>query len=77
MPLNLSYLDKRSQWANVVIVYMNIINEPQHVKTNKMTCVPSEDSVQPEHLLSLIRDFAVPKKKHWDLSYPFDAQRRL
>ena len=30
-----------------------------HVKTNKMTCVPSEDSDQPGHLPSLIRVFAV------------------
>ena len=26
----------------------NIINEPQHDKTNKMTCAPSEDSDQPD-----------------------------
>ena len=33
--------------------------EPPHDKTNKMTFVPSEDSVQPEHPPSLIRVFAV------------------
>ena len=25
------------------------LNEPPHEMTNKMTCVPSEDSDQPEH----------------------------
>ena len=29
-------------------------NEPPHDKTNKMTCVPSEDSDQPGNLPSLI-----------------------
>ena len=29
------------------------ISEPQHYKTNKMTCAPSEDSDQPGHPLSL------------------------
>ena len=33
--------------------------EPARDKTNKMTCVPSEDSDQPGHLPSLIRIFAV------------------
>ena len=32
---------------------------PQHDKTNKMTCAPSEDSDQPGHLPSLVRVFAV------------------
>ena len=29
-------------------------SEPQHDKTNKMACAPSEDSDQPGHLPSLI-----------------------
>ena len=33
--------------------------EPQHDKTNKMACAPSEDSDQPGHSPSLIRVFAV------------------
>ena len=33
--------------------------EPQHYKTNKMTCAPSEDSYQPGNPHSLIRVFAV------------------
>ena len=37
--------------------------EPQHDKTNKMTCAPSEDSDQPEHSPSLIRVFTVRMKK--------------
>ena len=32
-------------------------------------CVPSEDSVQPGHLPSLIRVFAVHMKKAWVLGY--------
>ena len=53
------------------------INEPSHDKTNKMACVPSEDSDQPGHPPSLIRVFAVRMKKAWVLSYPLSAQRRL
>ena len=44
--------------------------EPVHDKNNKMICVPSEDSDQPEHSPNLIRVFTVRMKKHWDLSYP-------
>ena len=40
-------------------------------------CAPSEDSDPPGHAPSLIRFFAVPMKKHWVLSYPLSAQRRL
>ena len=35
------------------------LNEPQHDKTNNMTCALSEDSDQPAHLRSLTRVFAV------------------
>ena len=35
------------------------INEPPRDKTNKMACVPNEDSDQPGHPPSLIRVFAV------------------
>ena len=52
-------------------------NEPPHDKTNKMACMPSEDSDQPGHPPSLIRVFAVPMKKAQVLSYPLSAQRRL
>ena len=38
-------------------------------------CVPSEDSDQPGHPLSLIRIFAVRMKKAWVLSYPLNAKR--
>ena len=51
--------------------------EPPHDKTNKMICVPSEDSDQPGHLASLVSVFAVRMKKAWVLSYPLSAQRRL
>ena len=40
-------------------------------------CAPSEDSDQPGHPPSLIRDFAVRMKKAWVRSYPLSAQRRL
>ena len=36
--------------------------EPSHYKTNKMACVPSEDSDQPGHPPSLIKVFAVRSK---------------
>ena len=41
-----------------------------------MTCAPSEDSDQPGHRHSLIR-VSVCMKKHWVVSYPLSAQRRL
>ena len=39
-----------------------ILFEPEHKKTNKMTCVPSKDLDQPGHLPSLIRVFIVHLK---------------
>ena len=51
--------------------------EPQHDKTNKMTCASSEDSDQPGHPPSLIKVFTVCMKKAWVLNYPLSAQRRL
>ena len=51
--------------------------EPPHDKTNKMTCVPSEDSGQPGHPPSLIRVFAVRMKLPWVLSYPSSGKQRL
>ena len=38
-------------------------NEPQHDKTNKITCAPSEDPAQPGFSPSLIRVFAVRMRK--------------
>ena len=40
-------------------------------------CAPSEDSDQPGHPPSLIRVFAVRRKKPWVLSYPLSAHWRL
>ena len=51
--------------------------DPQHGKTNEITCAPSEDLDEPGHPPSLIRVFAVRMKKSWVLSYPMSAQRRL
>ena len=47
--------------------------EPDHDKTNKVACVPSEDSDQPGHLPSLIKVFGVRLKKHRALSYQLSA----
>ena len=40
-------------------VVTSFLYEPQHDKTNKMTCAPSEDWDQPGHPPSLIRVFLV------------------
>ena len=61
----------------LLIAFKKKKNEPPHDKTNKMACAPSEDSDQPGHLPSLIKDFAVRMKKALVLSYPLSAQRRL
>ena len=45
-------------------------------KTQQNGCAPSEDSDQPGHPPSLIRDLAVRMKKAWVLSYPLSAQWR-
>ena len=51
--------------------------EPAHDKTNKMTCAPSEDSDQPGHLPSLIRQILrCLHEGFWVLSFPKSAQRR-
>ena len=63
-------------WYQQVRDALSKSNEPPHDKTNKMACVPSEDSDQPGHALSLIRVFSVHMKA-WVLSYPLNAQRRL
>ena len=46
-------------------------------KNQQSERAPSDDSVQPGHLPSLIRVFAVRMRKAWTLSYPLSAQRRL
>ena len=55
----------------------NLLLEPKHDKTNKMTCAPCEDWDQPGHPPSLIRVFAVRMKNHCVLSYPLSAQWSL
>ena len=47
------------------ITLLTIKNEPQHDKTNKMTCAPCEDSDQPRHPSGLIRVFVIHMKKGW------------
>ena len=51
-----------------------IVREPSCDKTNKMACVPSEDSDHTGHPPSLIRVFTVRMKKDWVLSYSLSAQ---
>ena len=54
-----------------------LIFEPPHDKTNKITCVPSEDLDQPGRRPSRIRVFTVHMRKHWALNYLLCAQWRL
>ena len=49
--------------------------KPQHDSTNKMTCAPSEVSVQAGHPHSMIRAFAVRMKNPCIPGYPLSAQR--
>ena len=44
------------KWLQVLL-YVPEIHDPQHDKTNKLTCALSEDSDQPGHPPSLIRVF--------------------
>ena len=61
-------------WEVAALVWQclvtRILNEPQHDKTNKMTCAPSEDSDQLEQPLGWSRIFIVHMKKPWVLSCP-------
>ena len=45
--------------------------------TQQCGCASHDNSDQPRHQFSLIRVFAVCKKKAWVLSYPMSAQQRL
>ena len=63
--------------SNTHPICFSVLFEPPHDKTNKMACVPKEDSDQPGHLPSLIRVFTVCMKEAWVLSYPLSAQWRL
>ena len=58
-------------------VSCNLANWAAIWQNQQNDCAPSEDSDQPGHPPSLIRVFAVHMKKHWVLSYPLSAQRRL
>ena len=52
-------------------------NEPVHVKTNKMTSAPSEDSGQPGHPPRLIRVFAARSMGSYGPNASSCEQRRL
>ena len=58
-------------WLNNGVEYNT--NEPQHDKTNKMTCAPMKDSDQPGYPSSLIRVFIIRTKIPYLLSYPLNA----
>ena len=60
----------RLEELNIVIKHIKKVNQLPHDRTDKMTCVNSEDSDQPGHPPSLIRVLAVCMKKHWGLGYP-------
>ena len=64
-------------WQSVLCQLGDTKIEPQHIKTSKMFCAPSEDLDHPGHLPSLVRVFAVRMKKPLVRSYPLRAQRRL
>ena len=55
-----------SCFSDSFTMFYCILSEPQHDKTNKMTCAPSKDSDQPWHWPSLIslrcphEEFLVP-----------------
>ena len=69
-----NFLDCYGIWPNVWRGFSHeMANEPPHDKTNKMACVPSEDSDQPGHLPNPIRIL----KKAWLLNNPLSAQQRL
>ena len=53
------------------------VTKPEYDKTNKMTCMPSEDSDQPGHPPSLIRVFAVGFTGRWRPRPSSGWQRRL
>ena len=64
--------------SHVRFYHLNgLTHEPPQDKTNKMACVPSEDSDQSGHPPSLISVFAVRMMKAWTLSYQLSVQQRL
>ena len=72
-------LDGASDWPSgpgywKVLIYWC---EPPHDKINKITCAPSEDSGQSEHIPAVWSVFTVRMKKALVLSYPLSTQRRL
>ena len=61
-----------TMWTKVVISV-----EPQREKTYLLKCAPNEDSNQPAHPCSLIKDFVVRMKKPCILGYPKCDQWRF
>ena len=51
--------------------------EPQHLKTNKLTCAPSEHSDQTGHPPSLIRVFPVDFMGSWGPNHSSGGQQRV
>ena len=51
--------------------------EPVHHKTNKLVCVPSQDSDQPDHPPSLISLPTVSLKEAWALNYLLSTMKTI
>ena len=59
-------------------IFLNILNEPRHDKTSKVSVRPAKTQISLGiRMPSLIRVFAVRMKKSWVISYTLSAQRRL
>ena len=56
---------RRELFISESYLFMKLLYEPLHDKTNKLTCAPSKDSDHPGHPPSLIIVFAVCMTKPW------------
>ena len=65
------------QWYHDQSTNYKRIKSAPHDKTNKMVCVPSEDSDQPWHMPSLIRVFAIRSMGSWMTKVSTCRQQRL
>ena len=63
--------------SDVIKISLTTFYEPQRQTTYLLTCAPNENSDQPAHPRSLIRVFAVHRKKLWIIGYPLCALWRF
>ena len=73
IPACIAWMKKPLTFFSGLVPRIVTENKLPHDKTNKMACAPIEDSDQPGHPPSLIRDFPERMKKAWVLSYPLSA----